>query len=563
LTTVLESPQREMTDAVPSRRRTVTQTLCAATHVLDGFADYTVQIMNGSPRAGAPSVTEDPVALLRHAVGARRLRRYRDVACCLILLAVTGLVALQLAGRVGYGPAGLLIGAVAAGWAARRPLWRRIRMWCSWAWRSHKHQRRSGPLGWLVGLGLASALAIVLVLRQPLLWICLAVVLLGLFVGWLVIVGESVVAHHRAGAIVAAGALEARELAAPLSDEMERRVARLADANVVAYSDSRASAPFVGNGLIVRPWKLDIDVHRLASDCDEKLAFTLLDVVALHERLEAQFNVENAVESTATRKLSAGHRLYVDGRKIRWAPDLLEVDRPVPRSRIEWKDFLEELRHPERADDRRVYFHLQEVTRDGEIAVCILMRPLLQNGNLSIEFVPLVIPPVHPDVEALVARLPTRTRDVIGRAMRIWTPRTPAVLCSSPKRCAVVVREWSRSLVARTLWQLAARYHWFYDHGAVMSVREGVSWRDPREFDYFMIRDLIRINDQLRDRLVASIKAYLIELGIDAGQVEATVTINNIQNWSVGNVRADMIGFGNNNTFGAPGRGEADGGEER
>lgn len=563
MTTVLAPSQREKTSAASTRRRTVNQTLCAATHVAEGFADYTVRIVDGRPRAGTPSLTEDPVALLRHATAARRLRCSRDVACCLITLAVGGVVVGRLAASLGYGAAVSVVAGVVAGWLGRRRLSRWLREWCAWAWRSHWDRRRSGPLRWVVGLAISATLAIVLVLRQPVLWNCVGVVLLGLGVGWLVIVGESVLAHRRAAAVVAEAAPEPRQLAAPLRHEVEKRVDELANANVIAYAESRASAPFVGNGFIVRPWKVDIDLHRRASDGDDdESAFTVFDIIALHERLEDQFLVENAVESTATRKVEAGHRLYVNGRKIKWGSDLLEADRPVPRSRVDWDYLAEELKHPERADDQRVYFYLQETCRDGEIGVCILVRPLLQSGRLSIEFVPLVIPPVHPDVESLVANLPTRMREHVGRAVRIWTPRVPAMVFAGPVRCALRMRERLWRLSARARWRLAARYGWFYDLGAVMSVREGVCWREPDEFDHFVIRDLIRINDQLRDRLITSIKAYLSELGIDTEHLEMVVKITNIQNWNVGNVRADMVGFGNNNTFGNPGR-DVDGGADK
>ncbi|MEJ3749550.1 hypothetical protein WEI85_40610 [Actinomycetes bacterium KLBMP 9797] len=554
------APQREKTNPTPIRRRTVNQTLCAAAHVAEGFADYAVRILDGPPRGGAPSVTDDPVALLRHATAARRLRCFRDVACCLVAMAVGGAVVGRLAGPLGYAPAVLAVAVLAAGWLGRRQLGLRLRAWYGWAWRSKWDRCRPGPLRWFVGFALAAVFAVVFLLRQAVLWDCVGIVLVGLGVGWVVIVGESVLAHRRAAVIVAEDAPEPRHLAPSLSNEAEQRIDGLTGANVVAYGESRASAPFVGNGFVVRPWKLDIDIHRRGSDGgdNDATSFEDFDVIAFHEWLEGQFLVEAAVESTRSRQLAAGHRLYVDGRKITWGSPLLAAGRPVPR--VDWDYLADELRHPERADDQRVYFYLQEVCRDGEIGVCIFVRPLLQGGCLSIEFVPLVITPVHPDVEALIADLPARLRDQVGRAVKIWTRRLPATVFGGPGRCTKRVFESAARLSARARWRLAARYGWFYDVGAVMSVREGVSWREPKEFDHFVIRDLIRINDQLRDRLVTSIKEYLRKNGIDVDQMETAVTITQIQNWNVGNVRADMVGFGNNNTFGNPGRG-ADGGE--
>ncbi|MEV6489827.1 hypothetical protein AB0M20_14540, partial [Actinoplanes sp. NPDC051633] len=87
MTTAVAS-QHERVERPPSRRRTVNQTLSAATHVSEGFADYVFQILDGRPQGGAPSVTEDPVALIRHAAASRRLRLVREITCCLIAVVV-------------------------------------------------------------------------------------------------------------------------------------------------------------------------------------------------------------------------------------------------------------------------------------------------------------------------------------------------------------------------------------------------------------------------------------------------------------------------------------------
>ncbi|WP_433717692.1 hypothetical protein ACQP2Y_26265 [Actinoplanes sp. CA-051413] len=552
MTTAVASP-RERIEQAPIRRRTVNQTLCAATHVSEGFADYVVRILDGWPRGGAPSVTEDPVALVRHAAAARRLRLGREIACCVIAVVVICAVIGRLSEPLGFRLAVAAVALVIGVYAGRRLLTRGIKAVVGWAWRSKRDRRHSGPLRWVAGLAMATMLILALALSQAALWDCAAIVLVGLVTGGVVVVAESAVAHRRAAAIVADRSHDPRSLAPPVRGRLEQRIESLTGANVVAYSEQRASAPFVGNGLVVRPWKLDIDIHRRPPDAAED-TFEMFDVVAFHEWLEGQFVVETAVESTASRQMAAGHRIYVDGRKIAWDSPLVADGRPIPR--LDWKDLAEELRHPERADDQRVYFYLQEICRDGEIGVCTFVRPLLQGGSLSIEFVPLVLTPVHPDVEALVAGLPLNLRDQIGRALRLWTFRTAAAVFGSPLRCVRRTAAWGTRLSARAHWRLAVRWRWFYDLGAVMSVREGVSWRTPEELDHFVIRDLIRINDQLRERLVTSIKSYLAAHGIDPDQLETAVTINQIQNWSVGNVRADMVGFGNNNTFGNPGRGE-------
>ncbi|MEU8610913.1 hypothetical protein AB0C29_23280 [Actinoplanes sp. NPDC048791] len=552
MTTAVAS-QRERVEPAPIRRRTVNQTLCAATHVSEGLADYVLRILDGRPQGDAPSITEDPVAVVRHAAASRRLRLGREVGCSLVAVVVICSVIGRLSHPLGFRPAVAAVALFIAVCAARKRLARGLRAMGVWAWRSNRDRGRSGPLRWVASLTCATMLAIVLVLSQAALWDCALMVLVGLATGGVVVIAESAMAHRRAAAIVAEGSSEPRDLAPPVHRRLEQRIEGLTSANVVVYSEERASAPFVGNGLVVRPWKLDIDVRRRPSDAPDD-TFETFDVVAFHEWLEGQFLVETAVESTTSRQLMAGHRIYVDGRKLAWNSPLVADGRPLPH--VEWEKLAEELRHPERADDQRVYFYLQEICRDGEIGVCTFVRPLLQGGSLSIEFVPLVITPVHPDVEALVIDLPLGLRDQIGRAIRLWTFRIPAAVFGSPIRCARRLFDWGARQSARAHWLLAVRCRWFYDLGAVMSIREGVSWRTPEELDHFVIRDLIRINDQLRDRLVTSIKTYLQAHGIDPDQMETAVTINQIQNWNVGNVRADMVGFGNNNTFGNPGRGE-------
>ncbi|MEV6492006.1 hypothetical protein AB0M20_25820, partial [Actinoplanes sp. NPDC051633] len=487
------------------------------------------------------------------AAASRRLRLVREITCCLIAVVVICAGIGRLSHLLGFRLAVAAVALLIAVCTGRRLLARGLKAMVGWAWRNKWDRRRPGPLRWVACLVLATILALALVMSQAALWDCAAMVLLGFVIGGVVVIAESAVAHRRAAAIVAEGSPEPRDLAPPVHRRLEQRIEGLAGAEVVVYSEERASAPFVGNGFVVRPWKLDVDVHRRPPAATDD-TFEMFDVVAFHEWLEGQFIVETAVASTASRQLAAGHRIYVDGRKIAWDSPLVADGRPLQH--VDWEYLSEELRHPDRADDQRVYFFLQEISRDGEIGVCTFVRPLLQDGNLSIEFVPLVIPPVHPDVEALVADLPLNLRDQIWRAMRLWTIHIPSAVFGSPVRCVRRVLAWGARQSTRVYWRLAVRCRWFYDLGADMSIREGVSWRTPEEFDHFAIRDLIRINDQLRDRLVTSIKTYLQAHGIDPDQLETAVTINQIQNWNVGNVRADMVGFGNNNTFGNPGRGE-------
>jgi hypothetical protein len=268
-------------------------------------------------------------------------------------------------------------------------------------------------------------------------------------------------------------------------------------------------------------------------------------VLSLHEWLQSRFLGETVVDGG---QLTAGHRLYADGRRVPWSSSLMAAGRPV--SRMGWDDLAEEIRHPERADDRRVYFYLQEICRGGELGVSIFVRPLLQGNELSIEFSPLLIAPLFPDVEELVNALPRRFRDQVGRAVRTSTSHAPAMVLGSPLLCALRVIAWAARLSERGRWRLAARFGWRYDAGADISVREFLSWEDHKNFDHFVVQDVIRIQNYLSSLLVTAIAGYLRAHGIDTNQLSTEVRITNIQHWTVGSVRANTVGFGSNHTFG-------------
>jgi hypothetical protein len=523
--------------------------MCAGAYVWEGFADYVLATFDARPGAGAPSITEDPVALLRHSVAARRTRLRRDALLLLVAATTAAVVTAQLGARTGYGAAVLVQAAGIAAWAGRRLLTRGLRALWLWAWKAHQY-RSKRPLRFIVAVAVAVLVVVASSLVQPEFWQCVRFAAIPLAVGWAIVVIDAYVAHRRAGAVLADRAPDARHLVPAVDGTAEARAAAMATMNVVVYSGDRGSNPFVGNGFIVKPASLDVDVNKRASDDASKvMAFDLFDVTAFHEALAERFSVECDVESTPTRWLSSGHRLYVDGRRIAWKSRLLDACRPV--AWVDWDDLIWLVTDKDHADDRRVYFFVQEVVREGNLGVCILIRPILQSGKLWIEVVPLYLPPLNSVLEEVIDKVPRGRRDQLLRAITTGTLGTPTAIFGSPVRCAVRTWRWLARRWNHARWWLAARFDWSYDHGADLSIREGACLLEPKEHDHFVIQDLVRIYDGLMDRVRRSIEAYLREVGVDTTQFEKAATVN-IQSWTVGTVRAEMVGFGNNHTFGAP-----------
>jgi hypothetical protein len=555
---VVMAPRREATAAESTRGRTVDHTLCAAAYLWEWFAGYVVQAFDGEPaRVWAPSCTVDPVALMRHAVYARRIRRYRDLTLFTLVVATPAALALHVAMSYGPAPALVLAVATAGAWVGRPAL----AAWLHAGWamvRDGIREHRPGDLGRIFALAVAAALVLAIVARSQEFWYCLGIAGGGAVLGWSVTVVEYVWRWYRART-VRSTTDAVRNLAPGLPPAMEDRLSRLAAMNVVVYHAARSRNPFIGNGFQVRPWRLDLDVTKGVTNSDGTTQVPKdVDIVDLHGFLADQFAIETAVEATASRQLYSGHRLYVDGSRIPWGDALLTGTPPFPREQLDWEEIVEELRRPEDADHRRVYFYLQEIGRHGDIAVTMFVRPQLNGHLLSIEFVPQVILPVDEDMEAAVRYVSGHVLDWLSAAVWYATRATPRLMSSSPARCMGGIRSRLRVRACERRWRLATRRERLHDFGAVLSVRERVSLKQEKEsLSRFSMADLEAINSHLRTRLLDSIKEYLNRLGIDTNLVDDRTVY--IQSWTFGDVWAGVASFGNYNDFidgtGGPGKG--------
>ena len=531
--------------SAPKSESSVDETLCAAAYVRPGLAEYVRdKLQDRLAIAWAPSTTIDLLALLRHSAAALRIRRLRNVALCALLLLAATVPILLSADLIGPVAAVAMAAALVSAWGYAR--WRRQR------------GEPAVPMGrgrrvHQVLVALAAPPALLLLVREPPLWIVAGAFLLA----WSVTVAELMWTQQRARLILTrAGDL--RGLASSLDPAVEKRIARLAETNVVAYHHARLPTPFVGSGFLVRPWSIDIDVRRGApgEDGKEKVP-EAVDIVALYEFLGARFDVGAVVESGGARPLNAAFRLYADGSRIPWDSDLLTGEPSALRHELEWHDLAARIRQPDSANNQRVYFCLEQIGLHGEIAVALFVQPHLHRGLLTVALFPHVMPPLDEGIEATVATLP----DSLTTALRVGTRAMPALVLASPIECAREAWRLVQLYRSRLRWRWAARRRRPRDFGALISLREGVSQTDPRALSHFVTSDLARINADLQNRVLVSVKEFLDRRGIDTRPLEdsAKRTVNSIQNWNFGDVRGDMVSFGHNNTLRyRPGRGDDD-----
>jgi len=554
--------QQTRTDA---DERTAEQTLCAATYIYPRLADYVVHIFLGLlPAAWAPSVAVDPVALLRHAIAARRRHRWRDAVLLAQTLGTVGTPVVVLAVRSGPVPAATLTALLVVTWAGRAHLGTLLRAGWADAWSRDRERRRRGTtrLAWALAV---VACAVLLAWYLRILGPGLAAAAVGVGLSWVVVVVELLGAQHRARAVLTGGA-EPRDLAPPLAPELEERLDRLAEMNVVVYDATRADAPFVGSGYQVDPWSVVVDVHRGAKDDSGKEQPPRdVCVAELHTFLADQFSVETAIEASASRQLSAGHRLYVDGSRISWHSALLTGRPPLPCQRLPASDLDRYLDQPEGTDHRRVYFQLQEVGQHGAIAVTLFVRAHRQGAALTIELVPHVLLPVLPDIEAAVGGLARHGLDrwllAVGSGARAVLP----AMVDSPACWAKRMWGWVWVRHLQFVWRRAAQRQRPYDFGSAISVREGVAMDDPKEVGYFVLADLIRIHTHLQARVLGSIKQFLDARSVNTEQFDPSSarSVHNAHTLNINTMQGGIVVNGQVSRLNQRQPGEGDSGEKK
>jgi hypothetical protein len=530
----------------------ITRYTAAAAYLVPWLSASILFNFFGRPRcAWGPSVGVDPVAVVRHAVAARRIRWTRDAILIAILLLTLATIGTRLVLSHGFRPAATTMGSLAALVLTVRLLRGPLRKMVVTAWTDlrKKPQRLAG---WVLTsiLGLFVLGRVAMGSSGP--RTDIAIGLAGVALAWIVLIASYWLSFRRAARVRRAPGAVAT-LARPLDREVEDRLREVPDANVVVYGRGRADLPFLGSGQRIRNWKLEVDVTVGAKDegghTQEPLPF---NDVELNRYLDQNFVLEQSDRRTCL------HRLYVDGRTAR----------PVDDAPDEWPaGGTGPLPHPVQlvnndlvlaqvcasANDRyrRVYFCLQETARNGDIVVSLFVRPHLRGRVLFIEIALHALLPLDSEIVDTVNHIGTHRIDIMAHAVRAGTRSLPRMLLGGFGRAWHDVRRVGRQHTQLRTARRAIRRDRQFDFGSPITLREGISTIDIEEMHYNALMDIVAIGAELQNRLLGVLREFLVKHHIDTAEFDQTKQsiVNHIQTWNVGQVVADMVGFGNNNDF--------------
>jgi hypothetical protein len=200
-------------------------------------------------------------------------------------------------------------------------------------------------------------------------------------------------------------------------------------------------------------------------------------------------------------------------------------------------------------DSQRVFF-LESVTRQDDLVVTASARAAHRGHLLFFEVTLNALLPLDPAIVQRVRELPVHRRDVAREVFGGGTRRLPERVLDSPIRLAL------RLLDATVLWRIrrdaarATQRFRYYDYGAGITAREGLSSEDFSHLDDNVRRALERDTVYMVSRLATSLRAFLNAHSIDTTDFDsARSVVKNIQYWKVDKVQAHIVGFGNANTF--------------
>jgi hypothetical protein len=343
-----------------------------------------------------------------------------------------------------------------------------------------------------------------------------------------------------------------RSWARPVSKPLEERLDRLPQTNVIVFGARRAQLPFVGNGMLLDRWELDINVFLGAAGSDGKRREPdRVDQAELYEFLEKAFDVEGATPPDGSAGFWAGYRMYADGSQLRSSSIILPTRLGPPIEYLPRARMLDQAWRLENEEHQRVYFCLQMPCRDGTIVVALFVRPYLQGSLLFVEFGLHALLPLHPPILDEVGGLLRDRRDRFWEAVGIGASRFLRTLLDAPRNCCADIWWNARRLRRARIARKAVRRNRRFDFGAVSTAREGVAMVDLEKLSDYEWIDLVRHATYLHGQANGVIKRFLETRGIDATEFEKAgrSIVNNIQNSKIGDVKANTVGLGNQNTF--------------
>ncbi|MEU5219918.1 hypothetical protein AB0G79_27530 [Streptomyces sp. NPDC020807] len=387
-----------------------------------------------------------------------------------------------------------------------------------------------------------------------------------LTLGLVLVVGSAVAAFWivraalsgswRAAQDVYWGDRPAETLADPVERDAETRLTALAKANVVPYTVSAATDPFVGSGSQLKDvvWQ-PIDVSRPADDPanpGRKLAIKPFDAVDLHT-----FVAKEMANIAGLEGLRARNRMYVLGDHVQLlADDLLEPP-GRPRAQISADIVRSAVVNP--GAGMRTFLTLERISDGGRMIVSMMLRARLYHPSLSWEVLVYAIPPLSP-VYSLVATLPgpgfERGRRLFGASWKAWgktlrcARRRNADRRAGARKRARDLRELRKELAARRL---------IYDYGATGSIRHSVSdWKQVTANDSADSRDYLY---RLQGGVLIATEKFLKAHHVDTSSYDQAVQVISNQTYNV-NGPVSGSSFGNNNQTNNYGQGNNPGGPQ-
>jgi hypothetical protein len=256
-------------------------------------------------------------------------------------------------------------------------------------------------------------------------------------------------------------------LAAPIDQDLERRLPRLDRMNVVVYGADR-HYPFVGSGLRITSWAVPpVDVGKGKPDeHGERRKTVPFDAVQLHRHLA------NAVGARGPTGLNVSNRLYVRGPEASDVQGLLGGRLGTPE-RIVGLDVIESaLRHPQ--STVQTYLCLERIAFGGQLAVSVFVHAVLERDLLTVMADCFFLPPLQRRCWAALG-LPRRRSLVLGRTMADAAGTFPRDLLVAP---AELVRYWLRKVARRYRFardSYRVQHRRSFDYGAARSIREDMA----------------------------------------------------------------------------------------
>jgi hypothetical protein len=337
------------------------------------------------------------------------------------------------------------------------------------------------------------------------------------------------------------------ETAPRLAATIEERLSDVSEMNVVFYHEVRAPLPFVGSGFGIAHWSIpiDIDIGKGASDDndDGRLKPSPFTVGDLYTVLDEDWRGDNTVD------FRHGCRLYLNGGKIDSDPALRPNLSGSPVSYLAPERIPRRVDTKDNEDSQRVFF-LESVTCQDDLVVTASARAAYRGKLLFFEITLSALLPLRPTIVQRVRQLPVHRRDVVREALGCGTRRLPGLVLDSPIRLA------RRLLAATVIWRIrrstmrATQRFRYYDYGAGITAREGLSSANFDRLDDNVRRALEHDSVYMISRLVKRFRSFLDAHGVDTTGFDLSQSVvKNIQNWNVDKVEAGVVGFGNANTF--------------